>query len=435
MTVMPTSNMQQLQVSGTMPRAVAAAAYEPVQSSVAPLGSVAGEAGAETVGQQQQQQQQNPQGQPASPRHSSADAAGAGVEGAAAKPAAAATSEAGTHDSAAFSTGQVLQLQPQRKDLFSFKTATECSYYLMVKGLAGQGGNADAYVVELVEMNEFAQRSADKEPRKKPRSKLGGRPRPLLSLRKGQLYVLKVGRTFQSYPPVMRAATTEAAFNARQQQELYQEREWYKELAETPNVVQCFGFGTAKVDTARTSAAAATTPEAAALTPGAAAGTAAGTADGEPLRSQHPCLLLEYATGGSLAQKLQPAPGQYVAMTQPEATTVMSHVCFALVRMHQLGFVYGDLQPGNVVLAQLPGEQQFEWHLLDIASIVQLKEGEQFKPHQECGTAAYRAPERREGHKFNSSADVYSLGMLLLQLRTGVYSFLCVPGDGCSGNA
>jgi serine/threonine protein kinase len=89
-------------------------------------------------------------------------------------------------------------------------------------------------------------------------------------------------------------------------------------------------------------------------------------------------------------------------MTQQEAATVMSHVCYALMRMHQLGFVYGDLQPGNVVSAQLPGEPDCAWHLLDIASLVQLKEGEQFKPHQECGTAAYRAPERREGHKFNS---------------------------------
>jgi serine/threonine protein kinase len=397
--VAQTSNRQG---SATLPQAAAAAAggCEPVQSGATQPSSAA--AGGK------QQRQQNQQSQFITQQHSSAGPAGAaGVEGAAAKPAAATTSEAALHE-VAFSTGQVVQMHPQVSQFLWYETDTESNYYFQVQGLVGQGGSADAFLVKLLDtIGDAAGKLL------KTTSGIGVERRHQRRLRKGRLYVLKVGRLFQSLPPEKRAVTTEADLNERQQAELHQEGEWYKQLAQTLNIVQCFGFGTAKVDAARMSAAAAAAP-----TSAAAALTAAASADGDPLRSQHPCLLLEYAAGGSLAQTLQPTAGQYMPMNQQEAAKVMRNVRYALQRMHELGFVYGDLQPGNVVSARLPGSQKFEWHLLDLASMVQLN-GKDFTPHQECGTAAYRAPEQREGHKFNRLADVYSLGMLLLQLRTG----------------
>jgi serine/threonine protein kinase len=130
---------------------------------------------------------------------------------------------------------------------------------------------------------------------------------------------------------------------------------------------------------------------------------------------ERPCLLLEYAPGGSVTALLQTAAGEPAGMSEEQAKSVVRQVTTALEDCNSRGIVYRDLHPGNIVVVENSGQQCYK--LIDFGSAHRMVKG--LGRGVQFGVPYYRVPEQMEGAYHHYTLDTGKLGMLLLELRTG----------------
>ena len=130
-----------------------------------------------------------------------------------------------------------------------------------------------------------------------------------------------------------------------------------------------------------------------------------------------PYLSLEFAEGGSLAQRLAEKP-----MAPREAAALVETLARAVHAAHQAGVVHRDLKPSNVLLTAdgVPKVSDF-----GLAKLLDADSGHTVTG-QPIGTPSYMAPEQAEGHSkhVGPAADTYALGAILYQALTGRPPFL-----------
>ncbi|SEF25094.1 Serine/threonine protein kinase [Amycolatopsis pretoriensis] len=119
-------------------------------------------------------------------------------------------------------------------------------------------------------------------------------------------------------------------------------------------------------------------------------------------------LVMQLVEGENLAERLLGGP-----MPVAEATALADGLAEALAHVHARRVVHRDLKPANVFLSAdgpLIGDFGIA-HALDTTHIT----GTGVVP----GTAAYLAPEQVGGERAGPPADVYALGLILLECVTG----------------
>ena len=130
-----------------------------------------------------------------------------------------------------------------------------------------------------------------------------------------------------------------------------------------------------------------------------------------------PYLSLEFAEGGSLAQRLAEKP-----MAPREAAALVETLARAVHAAHQAGIIHRDLKPSNVLLTAdgVPKVSDF-----GLAKLLDADSGRTLSG-QVMGTPSYMAPEQAEGHskQVGPAADIYALGAILYHALTGRPPFL-----------
>jgi eukaryotic-like serine/threonine-protein kinase len=130
-----------------------------------------------------------------------------------------------------------------------------------------------------------------------------------------------------------------------------------------------------------------------------------------------PYLSLEFAEGGSLAQRLAEKP-----MAPREAAALIETLARAVHAAHQAGVIHRDLKPGNVLLTAdgVPKVGDFGLAKLLDADSRHTMTG------QPIGTPSYMAPEQTDerAKRVGPETDVYGLGSILYQALTGRPPFL-----------
>jgi tRNA A-37 threonylcarbamoyl transferase component Bud32 len=127
---------------------------------------------------------------------------------------------------------------------------------------------------------------------------------------------------------------------------------------------------------------------------------------------EYVALVTEYADGGDLQTHVE-ARGNGRGLTVQESKDIAASVATALRELHEHEIVHRDLKPENVLCL---GNR---WKLADFGISKNLSRMMTQKTFQQYGTLGYAAPEQFQGVEARPSADVYSLGKILVFLLTG----------------
>lgn len=137
-------------------------------------------------------------------------------------------------------------------------------------------------------------------------------------------------------------------------------------------------------------------------------------------------LVMEFVDGVSLAEELAAGP-----MAPGEVAAIAAELASALHVVHTAGIVHRDIKPSNVLLAPtaLPGRRH-RAKLADFGVAYLADSTRLTSPGVIIGTAAYLAPEQVRGEPAGPPADIYALGLMLLEALTGHRAFPQASGIG-----
>ena len=128
-------------------------------------------------------------------------------------------------------------------------------------------------------------------------------------------------------------------------------------------------------------------------------------------------LVMELVDGPTLAQELTRQPYDAAAATQ-----VGLELARALAYVHDEGVVHRDVKPTNVLVEADGRVRLADFGVSQLAGSTGMTAVD-----QTVGTASYLAPEQVRGEPVGPPADVYALGLLLLECLSGRPEY---PGDG-----
>jgi serine/threonine protein kinase len=130
-------------------------------------------------------------------------------------------------------------------------------------------------------------------------------------------------------------------------------------------------------------------------------------------------VVMDYVEGQTLADYINTMSRKGIFPSPEQIVYLFTSLGIAIDYGHQRGFVHGNIKPGNILLAR-QNTKRFEGGepLLSDFGLAQL-----------LGNAAgissplYMSPEQAKGQAITSRSDIYSLGVMLYEICTGVQPF------------
>lgn len=126
------------------------------------------------------------------------------------------------------------------------------------------------------------------------------------------------------------------------------------------------------------------------------------------------CIVTEYAKGGSVRQFLMKRQNRSVPLKL--AVKQALDVARGMAYVHALGFIHRDLKSDNLLIS---GDKSIKIADFGVARIEVKTEG--MTP--ETGTYRWMAPEMIQHRPYDQKVDVYSFGIVLWELITGMLPF------------
>ncbi len=137
-------------------------------------------------------------------------------------------------------------------------------------------------------------------------------------------------------------------------------------------------------------------------------------------------LVMEYVEGITLRERLSAGP-----IGSAEAASLTIDIAEALHVAHSADIIHRDIKPSNVLLwrSPLPG-RAWRAKLADFGIAYLLDSTRVTTPGLMVGTMAYIAPEQARGAAPSPAADIYALGLVLIEALTGTRPFADAEGIG-----
>ena len=147
------------------------------------------------------------------------------------------------------------------------------------------------------------------------------------------------------------------------------------------------------------------------------------------LEPDHPVkyLVMELVDGPTLASRRVTK-----SLSSRQLARIVEDLAEGLAAVHATGYVHRDVKPSNVLLAPPADEPDGDWtaKLTDFGIAWPANLPAQTQQGVILGTVAYIAPEQLRGAAPGTAADVFSLGLVILQSLTGGIGYPVLDDDG-----
>jgi len=137
----------------------------------------------------------------------------------------------------------------------------------------------------------------------------------------------------------------------------------------------------------------------------------------------HPYLLMPYAAGGSLHERI----ARHGPLAPAEAARIGARLAGALTAAHAAGVLHRDVKPANVLFSEYGEPQLSDFGIARLADAATTATG------SVQATIGYAAPEILSGGPSTPAADVYGLGATLHAALSGQAPFAGLPGEPLVG--
>jgi len=126
--------------------------------------------------------------------------------------------------------------------------------------------------------------------------------------------------------------------------------------------------------------------------------------------------VMEYVDSGSIEDRLEQAAGGYLPLSS--ALDWARQATEGLAEAHHCGIIHGDIKPGNLMLDSNGWVKITDFGLARVRAV-----RDEPKEAAIAGTIGYQSPELLQGKEIDHRSDLFSLGVLLYELFTGIHPF------------
>ncbi|MGB2763255.1 MAG: protein kinase [Candidatus Aminicenantaceae bacterium] len=127
-------------------------------------------------------------------------------------------------------------------------------------------------------------------------------------------------------------------------------------------------------------------------------------------------ITMEYVPGENLKDMI----GMMGQLSPGQAVSIARQVCEGLSEAHKLNVVHRDLKPNNIII-----DREGNARIIDFGIARSLKAKCITRSRMMVGTPEYMSPEQVEAKEVDQQSDIYSLGVVLYEMVTGM-----IPFDG-----
>ncbi|CAK9251931.1 unnamed protein product, partial [Sphagnum jensenii] len=143
--------------------------------------------------------------------------------------------------------------------------------------------------------------------------------------------------------------------------------------------------------------------------------------------THHKVLIMELCTGGSLFNILDD-PINFYGLEEKEFLLVLKHLAAGMKHLRDMNIIHRDLKPGNI-MKFVSEDGTSIYKLTDFGAARELEDDQQFMSLY--GTEEYLHPDMYEravlrksaGKSFKANVDLWSIGVTLFHIATGVLPF------------
>src|SRR5262245_6140220 len=129
--------------------------------------------------------------------------------------------------------------------------------------------------------------------------------------------------------------------------------------------------------------------------------------------------VMELAEGESLRSLVE----RQGTLAETDAAEIIRQVCAALDEAHRQGVVHRDIKPENILVQTIPSGLHVKVLDFGIAALREVKASRLTRNGAVMGTPHYMSPEHCLGEELDGRSDIYSLGIVLFEMLTGVVPF------------
>jgi len=134
-------------------------------------------------------------------------------------------------------------------------------------------------------------------------------------------------------------------------------------------------------------------------------------------------VVMEYLEFGSLAEILNQHDFG-VKMDEPHIAYVLLEVLMGLSYIHSLDIIHRDIKSDNLLIGNPTQNNQVHIKLIDFGYSARLDSTSSKKRHTVVGTPYWMAPELITGAGYDNKVDIWSLGIILMEMCEGEPPYL-----------